>query len=256
MIYKHSLTTDVQPIPVNAAQPSPGDWSVWLRLIERQRRLLSRMWPAGWKIPIAFLVRMTVVSFRLDGVEVTEAQASEALHSQPVRRPVRSRLSQRFRSHLAILRHIQRLLSTGQALTVSAVMRWYASISCGLCTSSLTTATMDRLSAVVSHISSPRLRHQPAVQEVASLHAQLMADPLVPSFNGIMTRLLLCYPTYRNACSGRSSPLIVLHPLGLLAHFLDRPDVQERRFRVFAGADFVEAAERVGDLGVDCPSCR
>jgi hypothetical protein len=193
MIYKQSLITDAQPVPATSAQPSPGDWSVWLRLIERQRRMLARMWPAGWKLSIAFLVRMTVVSFRLDGVEVTEIQATEALHALPARRPVRTRLSQRIRSHLAILRQIQRLLSTGQSLTVSAVMRWYASISCGLCTSSLTAATMDRLSAVVSHISSPRLRHQPAVQEVAGLHAQLMADPLVPSFNGIMTRLLLCY---------------------------------------------------------------
>jgi hypothetical protein len=189
----HSLTEDVQLLPANGDSPTPGEWSIWLRAIERKRRLLARLWPNGWRLSITLLLRLTTISFRMDGVAVTESQAVESLAAAPARRPFRSRLSQRLRNHMAILRHIQRLLSTGQALTISTVVRWYASLSCGLCNSALTTATMDRLSAVVSRISSPRLRHQPAVLDIVGLHAQLMADPLVPSFNGILTRLLLCY---------------------------------------------------------------
>jgi hypothetical protein len=194
MKLKHKLITDVQRLspgsPTNSDSP---DWNLWLRLIERKRRLMSRLWPFGRQFSLSFLLGMTSVSFRLDGVEVSDAEAGESLTASPRRNRVRSRLGQRLRNHLAILRHIQRLLTAGQALTVQTVVRWYTSVSCGLSTSALSTATMDRISAVVSRMSSPRLRLQPAVQEVAHLHAQLMVDPLVPSFNGIMTRLLLCY---------------------------------------------------------------
>jgi hypothetical protein len=181
------------PALMAAAGAVVPDWTVWLRLIERKRRLLARLWPFGRPFPLSFLIRMTVSSFNLDGMHVTDAQAAEALATTPQRRPFRSRLSQRLRNHLAILRSIQRLLAKGQSLTVGAVVRWYTSISCGLCTSRLDDPTMDRLSAVVIQISSPRLRLQPAIEEVAAVHAQLMSDPLVPSFNGILTRLLLCY---------------------------------------------------------------
>jgi hypothetical protein len=181
------------PALVAASAAVVPDWTAWLRVIERKRRMLSRLWPFGRPFPLSFLIRLTVASFNLDGMKVTEAQAAEAMATTPQHRPFRSRLSQRLRNHLAILRSIQRLLARSQSLTVGAVVRWYTSISCGLCTTRLDEPTMDRLSAVISQISSPRLRLQPAVQEVAAVHAQLMADPLVPSFNGIMTRLLLCY---------------------------------------------------------------
>lgn len=52
---------------------------------------------------------------------------------------------------------------------------------------------MDRLQAVAGRISSPRLRLQPAIQDVARVHSRLIADPVVPSFNGILARLMLCY---------------------------------------------------------------
>jgi hypothetical protein len=202
MKLKRRLITDVQSLTpgtiaasasaASSAATAP-DWNLWLRLIERKRRLLARLWPLGRPFSISFYLAMTVASFRLDGLEVGDADATESLAHSPRRDHIRSRLSQRIRNHLAILRSIQRLLAAGQALTVSMVVRWYTSISCGLSNSSLTQATMDRIAGVVSRMSSPRLRLQPAVQEVAVLHAQLMADPLVPSFNGIMTRLLLCY---------------------------------------------------------------
>jgi hypothetical protein len=194
MEIKRSHIADAyHPALMAAAGAVVPDWTVWLRLIERKRRLMARLWPFGRPFPLSFLIRLTVSSFNLDGMRVTDAQAAEALAKTPQHHPFRSRLSQRVRNHLAILRSIQRLLARGQSLTVGAVVRWYTSISCGLCTSRLDEPTMDRISAVVSQISSPRLRLQPAVQEIAAVHSDMMIDPLVPSFNGIMTRLLLCY---------------------------------------------------------------
>jgi hypothetical protein len=174
------------------------DWTTWMRLIERKRRMLERLFPDRSPLeqsifPRPLLGRLTSVSFRLDGMEVTETQVMSAMEATPVRRPFRSRLSQRLRNHLAILRAIQRSLAAGKSLKTAVVVRWYTSLSSGLCTSALDEPTMDRLSAVVGRISSPMMRLQPAMQEVARLHAQLIADPLVPSFNGILSRLLLCF---------------------------------------------------------------
>ena len=52
---------------------------------------------------------------------------------------------------------------------------------------------MDRLDHVVRRINSPQLRLQPALVDIAKLHVMLLRDPLVPSFNGILSRLLLRY---------------------------------------------------------------
>ena len=169
------------------------DWTVWLRLIERKRRMLSRLSLTTFQIPRGLLTRLTVISFRLDGLPVTDTEATEALAGVGGHRPFRSRLSQRIRNHVAILRAIQRSLIHGTTLKVPTVLRWYTSLSCGLSTTRLDEATMDRLHNVVGRISSPRMRLQPAVQDVARLHSQLMNDPLVPSFNGILVRLLLHY---------------------------------------------------------------
>jgi hypothetical protein len=193
-----SKQATIKEVPPTASRVGgPIDWSGWLRQIERKRRLLSRLsLPidfAGGQFPTSFLSNLTTVSFRLDGLAVTEAQTIEALTASHGRRKFRSRLSQRLRNHMAILRRIQWLLAAGLSLKVSDVIRWYTSLSCGLCNASLDESTMGRIASVVSRINSPRLRLQPAVQDVARLHAQMMADPLVPSFNGILSRLLLCH---------------------------------------------------------------
>jgi hypothetical protein len=52
---------------------------------------------------------------------------------------------------------------------------------------------MSRLDQLVRRINSPHLRLQPAITEIARLHAQSLGDPLVPGFNGILVRLLLRY---------------------------------------------------------------
>jgi hypothetical protein len=193
-----------RPTADEAHRPAAGasltDWSIWIRLIERKRRLAARLTPpglasirGGWRLTTSFLTRFTVSSFKLDGLEVTEAQATSAMAASSMQRPFRSRLSQRLRNHLAILWNIQRAVAANRPLKGETIVRWYTSVSCGLSNTGLDEATMDRLQAVAGRISSPRLRLQPAVQDVARVHARLIADPVVPSFNGILARLMLCY---------------------------------------------------------------
>ena len=79
----------------------------------------------------------------------------------------------------------------GESLKGQNVIRWYTSISCGLSTAALDEGTIDRLDTVVRRINSPQLRLQPAVSEIARLHTQLISVPFVPSFNGILARLML-----------------------------------------------------------------
>jgi hypothetical protein len=178
----------IEPAPQTAA-----DWTLWLRLIERKRRLLTRLSPRGGHLPRTLLARLTAVSFRLDGLEVSDEQVADAISKTRRRKPFRSRLGQRLRNHLAILRGIERMVRRAQPLKVASVLRWYTSVSWGLCNSSLDEGSMDRLETVVRRMSSPRLQLQPAIRDVAQLHVQLMVDPVVPSFNGILARLLLSY---------------------------------------------------------------
>jgi hypothetical protein len=142
-------------------------------------------------LPTDYYVRATWVSFRLDGLDVDQEEVREALGTD---RPVlRSRQSQRLRNHAAILHRIENDLHQRLPLTTDGVIRWYVAVSAGLSTTGLDQATTTRLEEVVRRINSPQLRLQPALQEVAATHSKLMADPLVPSFNGILARLLLRY---------------------------------------------------------------
>jgi hypothetical protein len=174
------------------------DWSAWLRLIERRRRLLRRHHAptAGRRaarLAGEHLAALTYASFRLDGLDLTEAEVSRALARAAATRSLPSRQSQRIRNHVAILRRVESALRLGQPLKTAAVVRWYTSVSCGLCLSSLDGAAISRLDHVIRRINSPQLRLQPAITDIAALHAELIAEPLVPSFNGILARLLLQY---------------------------------------------------------------
>ena len=88
---------------------------------------------------------------------------------------------------------IELSLRAGATLTSQTVLRWYTSISCGLSLAALDESSMARLENIVRRINSPQFRLQPAITEIARVHAQLNSDPLVPSFNGIVARLLLQY---------------------------------------------------------------
>ena len=170
------------------------DWPGWLRSLERKRRLLEKQEIARPRRPDwPFLAELTHISFRLEDLEVSEADVIAALGTHANRQALRPRQLQRLRNHVAILAWVETCLRAHQPLRGADVLRWYTSISCGLSTTGLDQATMDRLDQIVRRINSPKLRLPAAIQDAAALHLQLLADPLVPSFNGILARLLLRY---------------------------------------------------------------
>jgi hypothetical protein len=178
-----------------AERPAVLDWPVWLRLIERKRRLLQRNNAiAPIAIPEQCYALATYSSFKIEGIAITQEEVVEGLQRRlAAQRKFRSRNVQRIRNHVAILRTIESSLRLGQPLRTSAVMRWYTSISSGLSTTGLGAERMGRLEQLARRINSPQLRLQPALLEIAQTHSELIADPLFPSFNGILARLLLRY---------------------------------------------------------------
>lgn len=140
-----------------------------------------------------YLGRATCASFRMDGLPLTPEEFRAALAAGAAPRGCRSRSAQRVRNHAAILHRVELLLRRGQPLRAADVLRWYTSIACGLSSGTMAGATVARIEKVVSAVNSPRLRFEQAVHEVASLHADLLTDPFVPGFNGILARLLMRY---------------------------------------------------------------
>jgi hypothetical protein len=173
---------------------APIDWPKWIRNIERKRRLAAHRMN-GDRHPYwsTYYVIATDASFRLDGLQLPPDELAAALARGWARKTMRSRQQQRVRNHVAILCRVERLLGTGCALKPDDVLRWYTSIACGLSTTRLDECTSARLGGIVRQINSPHLRLCPALQAIARLHHQLLCDPVVPSFNGILTRLLLRY---------------------------------------------------------------
>jgi len=212
--------------PVDPAAPTQGpgvnggrsrstpEWPALIRRLERKRRSLNRDHngnggatdPITAPIPTPpddYYLRATWSSFRLEGLDVTEDELREALGPTSSDRPtLRSRQALRLRNHAAILPRTENDLQQGLTLTGDTVLRWYVGISAGLSTTSLDQATQARLDDVVRRVNSPQLRLQPALQEVAATHLRLLADPLVPSFNGILARLLLRYHLGRSRLPG------------------------------------------------------
>lgn len=160
------------------------DWPRWNRQIERKRRLLRvpERWP-GWVYR-----ESTRASFILEGIEVDPTDVDRALNAP---KPLRSRHAGRLRNHLAILRSLDRARRQHRALALGEVVRWYTAVSSGLSTANLSPSGHDRLLAITRQIHSPQRRLQPAVLEAARLYTDLLADPLFPGFNGILSRLLL-----------------------------------------------------------------
>jgi hypothetical protein len=172
--------------------PPSTDWRLWLRTTERKRRLLARLDGHALR-PFwdAYFVRATDASFRLDGLTVSEADLTGALAPGWGRRSLGARQQQRVRNHVAILRSVERMLARGHVLKPDDVVRWYTSVACGLSTTRLDEAAASRLDGVVRQLNSPHLRLAPAVQSISRLHHQLLVEPVVPGFNGILARLPL-----------------------------------------------------------------
>jgi len=177
------------------------DWKAWLRSLERKRRILARRknervefqgLPQYLGIEDRqYLARVTRLSFEMDGIESGDHELTEALAPGAAGKPFRSRQAQRLRNHIAILRRIGLLMRHCQPLDPAIVVRWYTSISCGLSSAQLDEPTLSRLTRVVRQINSPHLNVRPALEEIARLYFELTSDPIVPSFNGILCRLLL-----------------------------------------------------------------
>ena len=192
------LRRRLQPRP-RASSSIRIDWKGWFRSLERKRALLGR-WlekkcdAETHQIHIAsrsYLARVSQVSFELDGIRLDDRELLEAIADGAAHKPVRPRQAQRLRNHVAILRRIGRLPHGAQPLETVTVVRWYTSISCGLSNAFLGAAALNRLTHVVGQINSPHLNVRPALEEMAGLYAELLRDPIVPSFNGILSRLLL-----------------------------------------------------------------
>jgi hypothetical protein len=139
------------------------DWANWLRLIERKRRLLARFATSRNIMPREYFAAATFVSFRLDGIDVTEPDVAAALARGTPNKAFRTRRTHRLRNHVSILRKIESAVRLGESLKGQAVIRWYTSISCGLCNANLDDGTMTRLDSIVRRINSPQLRLQPAI---------------------------------------------------------------------------------------------
>lgn len=179
--------------PPGQTRPSALDWPAWLTLIERQRKMVSRTDGQVIQPPPDYFVAATCATFRMDGIDLTEQEVLDAVIQNAAQRKLRSRACQRIRNHVAILHSIEIGLRHGLALKSAAVVRWYTSISSGLSMPSLSADKMTRIEQIVGRINSPQLRLQPAIQEVARTYAELIEDPLFPSFNGLLARLLLRY---------------------------------------------------------------
>jgi hypothetical protein len=144
--------------------------------------------------PDEFVAEATWASFVIDGIDVGRDEVLEALAPNGTNRPaLRAPQARRLRNHAAILRQIEGALRQGAALSADDVMRWYTGVGAGLPMTALDPAAAARLDEVVRRANSPQLRLRAAVREVAAAYVRLLADPVVPSFNGILARLLLHY---------------------------------------------------------------
>jgi hypothetical protein len=160
-----------------------------MRLIERKRAIFADT--NGKLAPRDRLIRQTVASFQLDGIDVSETLIAEAFVRRVVHPHMRPAPAQRIRNHVAILHKIELALHHGDSLKSRAVLGWYTSVGCGLCTTGPDDSALGRLELLVRRINSPHLRLDPAVREMCDLHARTLSDPIFPGFNGIMARLLL-----------------------------------------------------------------
>src|SRR3954454_17909621 len=183
--------------------------------------------PPPRRLPREYLARVTWASFRMEGIELSEREVTDAMAPGPAHRALRPRQGQRVRNHMAILRGIECHARRGQPLSACSVVRWYTTISCGLTSAQLDEESFSRLDGAVRQINCPSLNLRPAIEDVARRYHELIVNPVVPSFNGILARLLLdCHlcrcglpPALFDPVQDRSLPADVPN---LLRRLLDR----------------------------------
>ncbi len=185
-------------LPVSAAwqRLTPMERGAMLRRIERKRRDLDQLGDR-YRLPDQFCQRFTYVSFKLEDLDIHENEVADALRSSARMRAFRGPRTLRIRNHVAILRSAELLVRRGHPLKADAVVRWYTSIGCGLSMTGMELASIRRLEHGLQRMNAPQLRIRPAIQDAAAMHWKLISDPLFPSFNGIIARLLLHYQLRR-----------------------------------------------------------
>jgi len=134
----------------------------------------------------------TAGSFRLGGIQI-QAEVVRSTISHHSFGHLRSRLQQRIRNHAGIFYQIERQLRLHVPLKVEGVIQWYTRLSAGLSTTMLAEPKVERLSQIVERINSPHPRVGPALNEIADTYFATTRDILIPSFGGILARLLLHY---------------------------------------------------------------
>lgn len=175
------------------------------------------------------LARITESSFILEGIALHPDEVGDALATRSRKRGVRSPIAQRIRNHVAILEGIERALRAGQSLRLPVVLRWYTMLGNGLSTTTPAVERLARLEQVIRRINFPHLRLQPALGEITRVHVESLADPLVPSFHGIVARLMLHYHLGRCGLCGvifdpRTDRTHLLNENWLAAHLLELLD--------------------------------
>lgn len=168
--------------------PEP-DLASLIHQIERRRRRYA----LPRREELAFLGKTTLSSLRMEGLQVAEADVVEALLKGGVQGDLRPRRAQLVRNHVAIQFQIERCIRNGVPLKPSAVLGWYASLCSGRPATGIDAGGMSCLEEVCRQVNSPPMQLQAAIADIAALHCRLLQDPLVPSFNGILARLLLRY---------------------------------------------------------------
>lgn len=162
-----------------------------IRDIERHRaEIVGGPWAAT---NLESAGRIAMASLQLEGMNIAEADVVEALLKNGVRGDLRSRQAQLIRNHVAIQLRIELSLRRGEPLKPAMVLGWYISLCTGLPLGGLPLHRMRRLEEVCRRVNSPPMQLESAVNDIARLYCNLISDPLVPSFNGVMVRLVMRY---------------------------------------------------------------
>lgn len=145
---------------------------------------------AHWRERLEGHARLTAKSLHLDGIPCREERIVDAVLGGGLRGDLRSRPAQLIRNHVAILLRMDLDARHVRPLESSTVLRWYASLCAGLPMPTIDDSRCRRIESVCRQINSPPMQPKPAVEQVFRLYAALLSDPLFPTLNGLMSRLL------------------------------------------------------------------
>ena len=143
------------------------------------------------RVGASFIERSTHSSYQLDGVTLPPGAVREAMNARAGKWAMRPRTAQRIRNHASIQFQIERMLRRRIGLSAGTLVRWYTSLSTGLCGTQMQRSEVERLESVAARVNVTPHRVGAALDQVAALQVELLSEPVVPSFSGIFARLVL-----------------------------------------------------------------